>query len=90
MIRDYFNRLLSRTAPLSAEVAKWPNTFNAKDTSRSRLAGCQPLASCSVRRFANSSSLILRLIARFGISISIISSSYTKPIAPPEAASGEA
>ena len=90
MIRDYFNRLLSRTAPLSADVAKWPNTFKAKDTSRSRLVGCQPLASCSVRRFANYSSLILRLIARFGISISIISSSCTKPIAPPEAASGEA
>ena len=36
ILLSYFNKVLSRTAPLSADVAKWPNTFKANDTSRSR------------------------------------------------------
>ncbi|MNE80031.1 hypothetical protein D3C80_1765670 [compost metagenome] len=52
--------------------------------------GFQPFLSCSTRRAANSSSLTSRLIERLGMSISTLSPSCTRPMAPPAAASGEA
>nr|GFD11802.1 hypothetical protein [Tanacetum cinerariifolium] len=82
---------LSRTAPLSALVASRAYALRAVVTLRGRdSTGFQPFLSCSARRAAISSSEINRLIPRFGMSISTLSPSRTRPIAPPAAASGEA
>src|SRR5476651_7040 len=82
---------LLRTAPLSALVASRAYAFSAVVTLRGRFStGFQPLLSCSTRRAASPSSLINRLIERFGMLISTLSPSCTRPIAPPAAASGEA
>ena len=77
----------------SAEAeARKEEARKAFETTRWRCGGVKafvPRASSALRRSASSASLTFTLIVRPGISISIISPSFTKPIAPPAAASGE-
>ena len=77
---------------MSAELTKDAYAFKDFDISRFLPLGLKaslPRASSSFLRAANSASLNFTLMLRAGISISIMSPSFTKPILPPDAASGE-